>query len=63
MPYVSMFFGIIIRMFHNEHNPLHFHAEYQGQRGMFDLDGNMKKRQYEIQYSKKTYQGMGNSSS
>ena len=41
MPYVSMFFGIIIRMFHNEHNPPHFHAEYQGQRGLFDLNGNM----------------------
>ncbi len=39
MPYVSMFFGIIIRMYHNEHNPPHFHAEYQGQRGLFDLNG------------------------
>ena len=26
MPYVSMFFGIIIRMFHREHNPPHFHV-------------------------------------
>jgi len=43
MPYVSMFFGIIIRMFHNEHNPPHFHAEYQGQKGLFDFDGNMIK--------------------
>ena len=41
MPYVSMFFGIIIRMFYNEHNPPHFHAEYQGQRGVFDLNGDM----------------------
>jgi len=39
MPYVSMFFGIIIQMFHNEHNPPHFYAEYQGQRGMFSFDG------------------------
>jgi hypothetical protein len=36
-----MFFGIIIRMFHNDHNPPHFHAEYQGQAGVFDFDGNM----------------------
>jgi hypothetical protein len=43
MPYISMFFGIIIRMFHNEHNPPHFHAEYQGQRGIFDFKGNMLK--------------------
>ena len=41
MPYVSYFFGIIIRMFHNDHNPPHFHAEYQGQKAKFDLDGNL----------------------
>ncbi len=41
MPYVSMFFGIIVRMFHNEHNPPHFHAEYQGQRAVFSMDGEM----------------------
>ena len=35
------FFGIIIRMFHNEHNPPHFHAEYQGQRSVFDFQGDM----------------------
>lgn len=43
MPYVSMFFGIIIRMFHNEHNPPHFHAEYQGQKGIFDFEGSLVK--------------------
>ena len=41
MPYVSYFFGIVIRMFYNDHNPPHFHAEYQGQKGKFDLDGNL----------------------
>jgi hypothetical protein len=41
MPIISMFFGIVIRMFYNDHEPRHFHAEYQGQRGKFDLDGNM----------------------
>jgi hypothetical protein len=41
MPYVSMFFGIIIRMFYSEHNPPHFHAEYQGSEGIFDFEGNM----------------------
>ena len=41
MPYISFFFGIIIRMFHNDQNPPHFHAEYQGQKGRFDLDGNL----------------------
>jgi len=38
---ISMFFGIIIRMFYKEHEPSHFHAEYQGQQGKFDLDGEM----------------------
>jgi hypothetical protein len=42
MPYLSMFFGIIIRMFYNDHSPPHFHAEYQGQRGIFDFDGNLQ---------------------
>ena len=41
MPYVSMFFGIIIRMFFSEHNPPHFHAEYQGTERIFNFDGEM----------------------
>jgi hypothetical protein len=28
-------------MFYREHEPAHFHAEYQGQHGKFDLDGEM----------------------
>jgi len=28
MPIISMFYGIIIRMFFDEHVPPHFHAEY-----------------------------------
>ncbi|MEE4350880.1 MAG: DUF4160 domain-containing protein [Pacificimonas sp.] len=30
MPVISIFFGIIIRMYHADHNPPHFHASYQG---------------------------------
>lgn len=41
MPAISIFFGIIIRMFYNEHEPAHFHAEYQGQRAKFDFTGRM----------------------
>ena len=41
MPIISMFFGIVIRMSYKEHEPVHFHAEYQGQQGRFDLDGEM----------------------
>jgi len=35
-----MFFGIVVRMFYKEHEPAHFHAEYQGRQGKFDFDGN-----------------------
>lgn len=28
-------------MFHNDHDPPHFQAEYQGQNGKFDRDGNL----------------------
>jgi hypothetical protein len=41
MPIISAFFGIVIRMFYREHEPAHFHAEYQGQQAKFDFDGKM----------------------
>jgi hypothetical protein len=28
MPQISRFFGIIIKMYYNDHYPPHFHAEY-----------------------------------
>lgn len=28
MPEISRFYGIVIRMFYDEHNPPHFHAQY-----------------------------------
>ena len=30
MPEISRFYGIIIAMFYDEHNPPHFHARYGG---------------------------------
>ena len=63
MHYVSLFFGIIIRMFHNEHNPPHFHAEYQGQRGLFDLQRKYAEGEHEIEHGQETYSGMGAASS
>lgn len=41
MPTISMFFGIIIRMYFDDHNPPHFHAFYQEHRAVFSLDGQM----------------------
>ena len=42
MAAISMFFGIVIQMFSDDHNPPHFHARYQGYRASFDLDGNLR---------------------
>ena len=28
MPEISRFYGIVIKMFYNDHEPAHFHAEY-----------------------------------
>lgn len=41
MPIISAFFGIVVRMFYQEHEPPHFHAEYQGQQAKFDFAGEM----------------------
>jgi hypothetical protein len=31
MPEISRFYGIVIRMFFDDHHPAHFHAAYGGQ--------------------------------
>lgn len=43
MPEISRFFGIIIRMFFDEHDPPRFHTEYQGNKAIFDFNGNVLK--------------------
>jgi hypothetical protein len=30
MPQISRFFGIVIAMYHDDHQPPHFHARYAG---------------------------------
>ena len=37
MPEISRFFGIIIRMYFNDHQPPHFHAEYGSHEGVFNI--------------------------
>jgi hypothetical protein len=32
LPIISTFFGIIVRMFFDDHAPPHFHAEHAGRR-------------------------------
>ncbi len=53
MPSISMFYGIIIRMYFapGEHNPPHFHAYYNEYKASFSiktlevLDGSLPKKQ------------------
>ena len=41
MPEICRFFRIYIRMFFDEHDPPHFHAECQGSKAVFDFNGNV----------------------
>jgi len=41
MPEISRFFGIVIRMYYDDHSPPHLHAEYQGSKALFDFRGNI----------------------
>jgi hypothetical protein len=53
MPTISMFYGIIVRMYCGkaEHNPPHIHVYYQDGKAIFDIssgditDGNLPPRQ------------------
>ena len=44
MPSISMFFGIVVYMFYDDHNPPHFHARYQGHKAAFLFDGTLKQQ-------------------
>lgn len=37
MPEISLFCGIRITMYYNDHNPPHFHAEYAGKKALVDV--------------------------
>lgn len=37
MPEICRFYGIIIAMFYNEHNPPHFHARYGSHKTVIDI--------------------------
>ncbi|MCX8085679.1 MAG: DUF4160 domain-containing protein [Rhodocyclaceae bacterium] len=38
MPIISIFFGIIVRMWHDDHPPPHVHVEYQGWEALVDIE-------------------------
>jgi len=56
MPTISMFYGIIIRMYYapGEHNPPHFHVYYQDYKAIIDIksceltEGHLPKRQLKL---------------
>ncbi len=56
MPTISMFYGIIIRMYCGkaEHNPPHFHAYYQEYKALVDIvtceiiEGNLPQKQTKL---------------
>jgi len=49
MPEISRFYGIIIQMFFNDHNPPHFHVQYGDFKAIVNIndeviEGHMPKR-------------------
>lgn len=55
MPEISRFYGIVITMFFNEHNPPHFHVRYMEHRALIDIangtiNGTMPRRALKLVY-------------
>jgi hypothetical protein len=38
MPRVCQFYGIVIAMYHDDHEPAHFHVSYSGYRAVVGID-------------------------
>lgn len=38
MPEISLFYGIRVTMYYDDHNPPHFHAEYNGNKALIEID-------------------------
>jgi len=38
MPEISRFFGIVIAIFYDDHNPPHFHARYESFKAIIDIN-------------------------
>ncbi len=37
MPEISLFYGIRVTMYYDDHNPPHFHAEYNGNKAIIRI--------------------------
>ena len=38
MPEISRFLGIVIKMYHDDHEPPHFHAWYSGEKAQIEIE-------------------------
>jgi hypothetical protein len=38
MPEISRFFGIIVQMYYNDHEPPHFHVRCSGQKALIGIE-------------------------
>ncbi len=43
MPRISFFFGIVVYMYYDDHNPPHFYVLYEGSEAVFGFEGNLIK--------------------
>ena len=54
MPLISLFYGIRVTMDYDDHNPPHFHAEYNGYSALIEISkarvikGNLPSRQLKL---------------
>lgn len=44
MPEISLFLGIRITMYYDDHNPPHFHASYAGNKAVIDIQDGVVSR-------------------
>ena len=54
MPLIALFYGIRVTMYYDDHNPPHFHAEYNGYSALIEISkarvikGNLLSRQLKL---------------
>ena len=41
MPIISAFFGLVLRMYYDEHDPPRIHVEFHGKKALLDFHGNI----------------------
>lgn len=52
MPAISMFYGIVIYLYYQDHMPPHFHARYRGEEACFTFDGELLEGSFPNKQSK-----------